>query len=343
MVAVKAGDVEGALRRRLPGTWLLLIYGPDAGLVAERARLAAEGAVADPADPFQLIRLEGDAVAADPGRLSDEATTLGLFGERRAIWVKPTTRNLVPAAEILLRAPVQDTLVVIEAGDLARSSPLRSLCERAPAALALPCYADNERDLARVVDETLREAGLAADRDVRDLLARSLGGDRLATRGELDKLVLFARGRDSVTIEDVEAVVSDVSSAALDGVLDAAFGGQPAAVIDGARRLAREGVTASTMLTFALRHALALAAARAEVEAGRSAPSAVESWRGLSFKRRSAVERQLARWTSAALRRTIAVLQDAVLDSRRLSELGEVLAMRVLLDLAGEGSRRRAS
>src|SRR5687767_14955248 len=160
MVAVKAGDVEGALRRVDARTPVILVYGPDTGLVAERARAAAERAVDNPADPFQLIRIDGDAIAADPARLADEAATIGLFGTRRAIWVKPTARNIAPSIETILAAPLQDTLVVIEAGDLAKSSPLRAVCERSPKALALPCYPDSDRDLGTVVDEALRAAGL---------------------------------------------------------------------------------------------------------------------------------------------------------------------------------------
>ena len=226
MVAVKAGDVDGALRRVDARTPVLLIYGPDAGLVAERARAAAEGAVADPADPFQLIRIDGDAVASDPARLADEASTMGLFGNRRAIWVKPTSRNIAAAVDAVLGIPLQDTSVVLEAGDLAKSSPLRSLCERSPKALALPCYPDNDRDLAAVVDEALRMAGLTIDRDARAALLASLGGDRLATRAELAKLTLYAHGRRDVTLADIDAVVSDVSALALDSVVDGAFGGR---------------------------------------------------------------------------------------------------------------------
>src|SRR4051812_29505732 len=119
MVAVKAGDVEGALKRVDARTPVLLVYGPDTGLVSERARAAAERAVDDPADPFQLIRIDGDVIAADPARLADEASTIGLFGSRRAIWVKPTARNIAPALDAVLAAPLQDTTIVVEAGDLA--------------------------------------------------------------------------------------------------------------------------------------------------------------------------------------------------------------------------------
>jgi DNA polymerase-3 subunit delta len=143
MVAVKAGDVAGVLRKPDPRALVFLVYGPDTGLVNERARLIVERSVEDPADPFQLIRLDGDVIAADPARLVDEAGTIGLFGARRAIWVKATSKNIAPAVDAVLGAPVQDTVVVIEGGDLAKSAPLRTLCEKSPRALALPCYADS--------------------------------------------------------------------------------------------------------------------------------------------------------------------------------------------------------
>ena len=60
MTAVKASDVDGALKRIGSQIVSVLFYGPDNGLVAERAKATAERAVDDPADPFQLIRLEGE-------------------------------------------------------------------------------------------------------------------------------------------------------------------------------------------------------------------------------------------------------------------------------------------
>jgi DNA polymerase-3 subunit delta len=339
MVAVKAGDVDGALRRVDARTPVLLIYGPDAGLVAERARAAAESAVADPSDPFQLIRIDGDAIASDPARLADEASTMGLFGNRRAIWVKPTSRNIAAAVDAVLGVPLPDTSIVLEAGDLAKSSPLRSLCERSPKALALPCYPDNDRDLAAVVDETLRMVGLAIDRNARAALLASLGGDRLATRAELAKLTLYAHGRREVTLADIDAVVSDVSTLALDSVVDGAFGGNLVALDDGLQRCAADGTAPSVLLGAVLRHALALLSAAQDVAAGRSVAEAVGGWRGLNFRRKSAVERQLGRWRPPVLRRVIADLQAAVLGSRRAPDLGAALAGRTLLDIAAWARR----
>jgi DNA polymerase III subunit delta len=333
MTAVKAGDVEGVLKRLGPHIIAVLFYGPDTGLVTERAKATAERAVDDPADPFQLIRLEGDAVTNDPARLADEAGTIGLFGARRAIWVKATSRNIAPALAPVLEMPLQDTLVVIEAGDLAKSSPLRTLCERSPRALAMPCYGDAGKALGAVVDEALRAAGLLIARDAREALLASLGGDRLATRSELAKLALYVHGRREVTLDDVDAVLSDVSSLAIDAVVDAAFGGDRARLDQGYRRLQAEGASPSVILGGALRHAIALLLAREDIGAGRSIDDAWRSFR-LHFRREATVKQQLQRWTTPALRRAIARLQSAVLESRRRAEVAEAVAAQALFEIA---------
>ncbi|AWM88840.1 DNA polymerase III subunit delta [Microvirga sp. 17 mud 1-3] len=339
MVAIKAGDVEGVLRRPNPAIGVFLFYGPDVGLINERARALAERSVEDPSDPFQLIRLDGDDIASDPARLADEAGTMGLFGGRRALWVKATSRNLAPAVDLVLKGKIQDTTIVIEGGDLAKSAPLRVLCEKSQNALALPCYADTGRDLGTVVDEALKSGGFAISREARTALLASLGGDRLATRGELSKLMLYAHGRREITLEDVDAVLSDVSSLAMDAVVDAAFAGQGTELETGTRRLAAEGVSASTVLGAALRHALMLLPARLSIEEGKPVSAVMEGMRSLHFRRKPLVERHLQRWTSETLKQAIAQIQASLLDTRRLSDLDHVVTAKTLLDLARAARR----
>lgn len=334
MTAVKAQDVDGALRRADPRIGVYLFYGPDTGLINERARLVAERAVADASDPFQLIRIDGDDLAADPGRLADEAGTMGLFGAKRAIWVKATARNIAPALETVLKAGLVDTTIVIEGGDLQKSSPLRALCERSQVALALPCYADDSRNLGAVVDEALKSHGFTISREARAALLASLGGDRLATRGELAKLMLYAHGEREITLEHVDAILSDVSSLATDAVVDAAFAGDVAGLEIGARRLAAEGLHASVVLGAALRHALMLMTARLAVEEGRPIPAVAEGLRGLHFRRKPHVERHLQKWTAERLRQAIALIQASLLDTRRMADLGDTIASKILLDIA---------
>jgi DNA polymerase-3 subunit delta len=342
VTAVKAGEIEGLIRRgpdpRIP---VILVYGPDTGLVTERARKLAEDFVTDPADPFALVRIDGDTLASDPGRLCDEAGTMGLFGGRRSIWVRPGTRNYAPAVEAALGAALAEARIVVEAGDLAKNNPLRILCERSTRALAIPCYADDERTLADLIDRTLQERGLRIDRAAREVLARSLGGDRRASLMEIEKLALYAAGEDTVTLDHVEAVTSDVAASVLNTLIDAAFDGRREAVERDYRRFRHEGLDPGVVLGSALRHALTLLATRLDNPEKTPALMAA-TWRGLHFKRKASIEGQLGAWAPGTLRQAAVALQEAVLACRRAEpDLAHALASAALLRVAEAGARRR--
>src|SRR5499427_8915105 len=230
MVALRGKEIDAFLARPDSGRPIILLYGPDAGLVRERADALLASAVDDPSDPFSLVRLDGDELAAEPSRLVDEAMTVPLFGGRRAIRVRAGSRNFASGVDTLAETPIRDCRIVIEAGELRPESPLRKACERAKNAVAIGCYPDTERDLAKLIDDELKSSNLRIAQDARSTLMGLLGGDRQASRNELRKLTLFAHGKGEVTLDDVMAVVSDASDLKLDPIVDAAFAGNAAVV-----------------------------------------------------------------------------------------------------------------
>jgi DNA polymerase-3 subunit delta len=339
MVALKSFDIDKFLAR--PNRPVVLVFGPDAGLVRERAEALVRISVDDPKDPFQLARLDGDDLASEPPRLVEEANTIPLFGGRRAVWVKAGTRNFAPAVEALVAAPSPDCRVVIEAGDLKRNAPLRVICERAKSAAALPCYVDTEKDLVRLIDDEMREAGLAISPEARAALVPLLGGDRLASRHEIRKLALFARGNARVELEDVMAVVADASTLALDGLIDAAFAGRTGELEVQFGKARTAGTAPGTIVSAALRQVAQLHKARLAVEQGASVNAAAEGIQPfVHFSRKPAIESALRAWTSARLERAMAQLAEAALEARRQSTVAELIAQRALLDLAVDTRRK---
>jgi DNA polymerase III subunit delta len=341
MVAVKVFEVDAFLARPDPRHLVVLIFGPDSGLVSERANAIIKASVDDANDPFSLVRLEGEDVAADPARLVEEAQTIPLFGGRRAVWVKAGSRNIAPAVEGLLALRASGCRVVIEAGDLRRSAPLRVLCERARNAVALPCYPDGERDLVRLIDTELRAADLVLSPDARAMLVPLLGGDRAATRNELRKLVLYARGRAEVGVDDVTAVVSDASGLALDDLVDAAFAGRPADLETQLAKARAAGSAVGSIFFAAQRQLAQLHKWRTMIEDG--APFSLDSVQPpLHFRRKSLVEAALKQWNAARLAAAMAELSEAVLSSRRTPAVADTIAERVLLSLAVKARRNAA-
>src|SRR6266513_879152 len=167
VVALRGKEIDAFLARPDPLRPIILLYGPDSGLVRERAEALLASAVDDPNDPFSLVKLDGDELSAEPSRLVDEAMTVPLFGGRRAIRVRAGSRSFASGVDTLADTPLRDCRVVIEAGELRPESPLRKACERASTAVAIGCYPDTERDLARLIDEELRLASLRIAADAR--------------------------------------------------------------------------------------------------------------------------------------------------------------------------------
>jgi DNA polymerase-3 subunit delta len=318
-----------------------MVYGPDAGLVRERIDALVRLSVDNPDDPFSFIRIDGDDLAGNPQRLIEEATTIPLFGGRRAILVRATGRNINAAVEPVLATMLADCRVLIEAGDLKRNAPLRTVCERAKNAAVIPCYADDARSLGRLLDDELRAAGLTIAADARAALLPLLGGDRRASRGEIQKLVRYVTGRKQITLEDVLSIITDASAEALDGIVDSAFAGKLADTETEFAKARAAGVHSAAILSAALRQLYQLHRLRLSVEAGQQVTSAVESMRPpVHFKRKPLIEQALRNWTSGKLLQAMQQLARAVLDTRRQAALADAIAHRSLVTLAATARKK---
>jgi len=187
----------------------------------------------------------------------------------------------------------------------------------------------------------MRDAGLAISPQARAALVPLLGGDRLASRHEVRKLALFARGKPRVELEDVMAVVADASTLALDGLIDAAFAGRTSELEVQFGKARTAGTAPGTIVSAALRQVTQLHKARLAVEEGVSIGDAV---RGIQpfvhFSREAAVKTALTTWTSARLARAMAELAEAALEARRQSAMAELIAQRALLALAIKARRK---
>ena len=341
MVALRGREIDAYLAKPDSARPIVLLYGPDAGLVRERADALAKSAVDDPNDPFSMVRLDGDELASEPSRLVDEAMTVPLFGGRRAIRVKAGSRSFASGVETLTQMALKDCRVVIEAGELRPDAPLRKACERAKTAVAIACYPDGERDLAKLIDDELRASDLRIAPDARATLTALLGGDRQASRNEIRKLALYAHGKREVTLEDIEAIVTDASGLALDPIVDGAFAGRTADVEVAFRKAMASGVYPGMIIMSAQRHAAQLHKAALTVEDGTPASAIVESaFPRLHFSRKGTVETALRNLSSDRLFQIIQQLATAAYDMRKQSSLAATIAQRALLAIAANARRR---
>src|SRR6516164_5443397 len=147
--------IAAFLQRPDPVIRAVLLYGPDEGLVRERAAAVARSVCPDLKDPFRVAELTASVLAADPARLADEAAQLSLTGGRRVVRVGGAGDALAKLFADFLKSSPGEAFVIVEAGELPARAALRRVFEDAPHAIAIGCYPDTPRDLAALVREML--------------------------------------------------------------------------------------------------------------------------------------------------------------------------------------------
>ncbi len=337
MVAIASREAEAFLKNGFAQFPVILIYGPDEGLVSERAAAIARATTAG--DTGNILRLDGDDIAADPMRLPDEANALSMFGGMRAIRVKTGSKSIVAGLEPLLSTPPVDARIIVEAGELKPNHALRVLLEKGMGVAALACYGEDARDIGRLLDRMLNDAGQSITLDARQSLAGLLGQDHKLSRMEIEKLILYSLGAGQITRDDIDAIVTDAAAFSADAVIDAAFLGKLDGIETEARRVLGDGLEAGVLLGFALRHAFLLQAMKRGAFGNKTVSETIKAAR-VSWKREKPVAEQLERWTETRLERAVQILGEAVLAIRRNAALAEALAIRALWSLALSVQRR---
>ena len=340
---IPPADAARFVRAPDPGLRAILIYGGDGGQVRERAGQITAAIAGDAADPFRVATIGAAELSDDPARLADETAALSLTGGRRVVRLTGAQDAAAAALAELLAADAAtvEALTVVEAGELAPRSRLRKLFENADNAAALACYPDDRRALEGVIRETVAAAGLEITDDATIYLCDNLGNDRMVSRSELDKLVVYAMGSGTIALEDAALCVGDSSAMTLEDIAFATASGDQALLSQGLRRAFDEGLDPIAVVRAVLRHFQRLHLAAGRAGGGATIDQAMKALRPpVFFRRADAFRAQLRRWRAPALMAALGALTDAEADCKTTGLPAETMCGRALMRLAASGQRR---
>jgi DNA polymerase-3 subunit delta len=334
-LAIVKSDLFEAYLLRLPsGVAMFLLHGPEDDLASERARQLVLKLVDDVADPFRVVRLSADTLAKDPGRLADEASAISMFGGRRVVWIEAGGRDLTELIGAVAESLPAETSLVVEADNLRKGSPLRTLFETRPNAASIECYPSGPADLAQFVDSAAREASVRLEGEARDHLVALLAADPGAARGEIAKLMLFAASAGVLSAADVDALASGGGASPVDSLVDFALSGELSALERAAMHTLSDSAEAALVATrLAARVALLI-----EIRQGRGEPERLQR---LPYAVRRAVLMQANAWAPETLARRLPALLNLLIAARRSPTLAGGSVFRALTALAIGAQRAR--
>jgi DNA polymerase-3 subunit delta len=230
--------------------------------------------------------------------------------------------------------------LIVEAGNLRPNDSLRALFEKSGKAAAVACFPDEAHDLETLIAQTLKSHGLAIAPDARELLLARVGADRALSRGEIEKLALYAAGKKEVDASDVEAIVGDASELAVDRILSAAASGDAGRAVAEFARAIAAGEDAQAIIGATQRHLQRLHRIRSDIDAGRSFDEAILQLRSrLHFKQKDALALQCRTWTTVRLAEALSRAARAAKAARLAGPLEEPIAEELLMELAAAARR----
>ena len=320
-----------------PGT---LIYGEDAMRVAlKRQELIANLAGPNADEEMRLTRIPAADLRKEKSLLADALAAQGFFPGPRVAFVEDATANVADQiAGALTDWRPGDAHVVVTAGSLKPTSPIRKAFEKHPQAAAIAIY-DAPPDRAEI-DKWLSEAGLKPDLDATAAimaLAAELGPGDL--KQVIGKIGLYKYGdADPLTAGDVAACAPASTEADLDDILHATADGRTAEIGPILTRLEAQGAQPVALIIAATRHYRTLHTASADP----GGPGAgVGKLRPPVYgPRRDAILRQAQRLGLRRIEDALHILTDTDLALRSTAKAPQMALMeRTLIRLSMMGRR----
>lgn len=328
-------QIEPFVKSPDPKARVIVIYGPDQGLIKERSQKIGKTIIDDLNDPFNVVTLTTDLLLEDPARLGDEANALSMMGGSRLIFIKDGSDKLSPLLKEYLEEPSEHNLIVIECGELGPRSNLRTLAEKNKSAAALPCYLDDERDISNLVRETLKEKGYFINGDVLHFFAQQVVGDRARIRNEMDKLMLYMGDEKSITMEHVQDSIGNQGDITLDNFVYAVASGQTQDAIQNFNKLIKEGIAEVLILRSLQNHFKKLHMVRIQYDQGKSIEEAVKGlYPPIFFKLMPSFKSQSQKWQTNRLALILKKLAELEAQTKKTGTPSETLCAQAILSIS---------
>lgn len=336
------GQIEKALDAPPADIRLFLLHGPDeAGSAALGKRL--ERAMGDQAE---RVDLDGQTLRDDPARLTDEAASFSMFGDRRWIRVNGMGDESLPAVMALLQAEAAGNPVIAIAGALKGTSKLLRLATDSPMAMAFASYQPDAREAEQIAAAMAREGGLRLAPDLARRIVDLASGDRALMAGEIEKLILYLDAAPEhpreATAEALDALSADNPDSDAAPLVNAVLGGDLRAMHRELGRLAETGTAMAAVLRPLLTRAMLIAGLRMSFDDSGRLEAAVEgAGKQVFWKDKPVVTRQVRLWNAQGIARVIHRLAQAERASRSGRGIGDLLVRHELLAIARQAARER--
>ena len=230
-----------------------MVYGPCASVIISRFNYIAKKIVANLSDSFLVSHLTKERFAQYPSCLADEFYSFSMLGGRKLIIIQDPSTQMASALKELLQdkdeVAKSDNFILIQAGDLDKSSALRKIAESSEIFANIICYEDDERTTRKLIEQQLSKNGLNTGFDIISYLQENLPKNRQIIVAEINKIAIYLDKKE-ISIEVISNAIKGQADILFDDFANNFIAKNQANAIKSADFLLNNGFEAIILLRF---------------------------------------------------------------------------------------------
>ncbi len=317
-----------------------LIYGPNEGLARDHIKKIKSDYLNDV--DFEEVSITGKSLDLNPDILETSASSISMFNSYKLIILESLKdKNISELERVIDSAPTQ-TMLIVRADNLKKTSKLRKFFESNSQCYALACYEDDAKSMMRLIDSFVKENSISIDRDIKNYLMQTLSTDRMISYNELQKISLFYTNVDATpNLEEVKNLLNDASSNNLQKMNESVMYGNTAKSSNIISKLLSEGNNPISILRSLVNYLKRVHKVKVEMKKGSNFDTAIKFLRPpLFWKDKDNFHQHCTRWPLNKIERNLSQLLDAEINCKTNNKLSNVLCERSILTICHEGKRR---
>ena len=309
----------------------ILIYGEDYGLKNERAGAIIKSYL-DHSN--NVVDLDIKSLITNPEVLTDELSSISLLADKKVIKIRDASDKISSIIEKNISLASKDCLLILISEALSPRSKLRLLFEQHKDAVILPCYSDTSSNIMNIIDNMFNNENIKIDISAKKLLANYLGVDRLVTKAESEKAILYSGTSKELSLKDVSSFLSDQASINIDKLYDLILIGNIKKAYKILIQLQNEGISAIQILRAFTRQLQNLYNIKERVLLKKDINFVLDNFKPpIYFKRKDNIKLQTKEWTFPMIKQALKMIEDAEINCKSLKSSPEIIIKHIILNI----------
>ena len=186
---------------------LFLLYGENLGLKKDIKKFIKKEIELKNSNAEALLLYENE-ILSDEDKLHNLIYSGSLFSSKKIITIYEATDKITKKINDIYENYPEDTFIIIFSEVLEKRSKLRNFFETNKKTICIPCYLDNEKDLANIAQLELKKNNIILSRETINLLIDQSNSDRNNLRNEIEKIRSYSLNKKTLEFDDIKTLVN---------------------------------------------------------------------------------------------------------------------------------------